>query len=100
MPEVKGAPPPSKKKKKEPDTCSLNFQSANGLQKAFGDLELDENITFTVKGKVKSLRMSNSAGQYDNYQSSSMEVEITSVSGAGAKKTENNKEMTDMMEDD
>lgn len=93
-------PPKAVKKKKEPDTCSLNFQSADGLQKAFGDLELDESVTFTVKGKVKSLRMSNSAGQYDNYQSSSMEVEISSVSGVSETKEENDKEMNDMTKED
>jgi len=97
MPAVETTPSP-KKKKKEPDTCSINFKSADGLQKNFGDLELDEDVTFTVKGKIKSLNMSNSQGPYDDYQSSSMEVEISSISGGNKKTIEDKKEMSDMME--
>ena len=93
----------TKKKETEPtismpkptNRCDLRFTKSDGVTKAFGDVEVGDEVTFTVKGKITSLGMSNHNGEY-SHESSDICVDVSSVSGKSKAKAENDKELDDM----
>ena len=86
---------PITSKEKKKDTVSFNFASPNELRKKFSDMELDEELTITVSGKITNMSIHESKDWNDG----SVGMDITSIKVIGKKESDNKKELDDMVED-
>lgn len=91
-----GAVNPSVGKDKRADTLSISSPDPNFIDQILGeDFNRDEEITFTVTGKVTEYTSRDSS----DFPESRLSLDISSINGKTKKKQTNDKEMQDMEED-
>lgn len=81
---------------KSKDTASFSFNSSDGMHKAMGDISVGDEVSVTVKGKVKSLSTSHHG---KDFESSDFSIDISSISGKNKEQETSDEEMNDTMEE-
>lgn len=96
MAKSKNDSPVEVKKDEKKNTANFSFADSDMMQKNFGsDIEPDEEVTVTVKGKITS----SSFHKSKDWNDASVGIDFTSISVTTKKDDENKEEMNDMMKE-
>ncbi len=75
--------------------ANINFPDPKDMQELFPDVELDDEITITIKAKVTGMHMDRGEG----FEHGALELNVTSINGESAGEKTNREEMEDTTDD-